>query len=83
MAVAKVLIGTLLNKMSESLDCGFIYSKIIPGNHDMSLPDTSRTAADIEKWNKEEHLQDELDRMTHFLIIPRRNIASLKIHYAM
>ena len=66
MAVAKVLIGTLLNKMSESLDCGFIYSKIIPGNHDMSLPDTSRTAADIEKWNKEEHLQDELDRMTHF-----------------
>lgn len=66
MNAASQLIGKLLHRMSEMLDCGFIHSKIVPGNHDMSLPDGSRTAAEIEKWNKEDHLQDELDRMKQF-----------------
>lgn len=72
MTTASQLIGKLLHKMSESLDCGFIHSKIIPGNHDMNLPDGSRTATEIEKWNKEEHLQDELDRMKPFFYYSKR-----------
>lgn len=72
MKAASQLISKLLNKMSERLDCGFIHSKIIPGNHDMSLPEGSRTATEIEKWNKEEHLQDELDRMKPFFGYSKR-----------
>lgn len=72
MKAASQLIGKLLHKMSETLDCGFIHSKIIPGNHDMSLPEGSRTATEIEKWNKENHLQDELDRMKPFFCYSKR-----------
>lgn len=63
---AKHLIGKLLHDMSAALKCGFIHTKIIPGNHDMDLPEDSRTAAEIEKWNKEDHLPDEIDRMQLF-----------------
>lgn len=62
----KHLLGMFLNKLSIVLNCGFIHSKIVPGNHDMVLPEGSRGAGEIGKWNKEEHLSEELDRLQDF-----------------
>lgn len=63
---ASKLFNKLLNTMSATLNCGFIPVALVPGNHDIILPEDSRTALEIEKWNKEDHLQDELDKMKPF-----------------
>lgn len=60
------LLGMFLNQLSEALSCGFIHTKIVPGNHDMILPEESRGASEIETWNKDEHLSEELDRLKGF-----------------
>ena len=60
------LLGRFLWNLSETLSCGFIHTKIVPGNHDMVLPVGSRGAKEIEAWNKEEHLSEELDRLKSF-----------------
>ena len=65
--VARKLIGKFLHGMSDALNCGFIYSKFVPGNHDISLPDGCRTAEEIATWNKKDHLNDELKQMKPFL----------------
>ena len=62
------LIGNFLFQLSEALNCGFIHTKIVPGNHDMILPDGSRGAKEIKDWNKEEHLSEELDLLKRFFI---------------
>lgn len=62
----KHLLGTLLAKLNKELDCGFINTIIVPGNHDMILPENSRCASDIIEWNKDEHLSDELDKLKNF-----------------
>jgi len=60
------LLGKFLHQLSEALSCGFIHTKIVPGNHDMILPKGSRGAKEIEAWNKDEHLSEELDRLKDF-----------------
>lgn len=62
---AKSIIGHFLSQASKLVNA-YIPTMIVPGNHDMVLPEGSRTAADIEKWNKEEHLFGELDEMNSF-----------------
>lgn len=57
------MIGHLLWRLSDDLDCGFIPTYIVPGNHDMDIPEGCRDAAMIESWDKQEHLGDELNRM--------------------
>ena len=42
------LLGMFLHQLSEALNCGFIHTKIVPGNHDMILPKGSRGAKEIE-----------------------------------
>lgn len=60
------LLGKFLHQLSEALSCGFIHTKIVPGNHDMILPKGSRGAEEIKAWNKDEHLSEELDRLKGF-----------------
>ncbi len=60
------IIGKFLKDISQSFNCGFIKTKIVPGNHDMFLPEGSRGSKEIEYWNKDEHLIEELDRLTNF-----------------
>lgn len=60
------LLGKFLHQLSEALGCGFIHTKIVPGNHDMILPKGSRGAKEIEAWNKDEHLSEELNRLEDF-----------------
>jgi len=60
------LLGKFLHQLSEALSCGFIHTKIVPGNHDMILPNGSRGAKEIGAWNKDEHLSEELDRLKGF-----------------
>lgn len=62
----RYLLGTFLSQLSKSLNCGFIHTKIVPGNHDMILPEGSRGAEEIKTWNKDEHLSEELDRLEKF-----------------
>ena len=64
--IGKRMIGHLLWRLSDDLDCGFIPTYIVPGNHDMDIPGGCRDAAMIESWDKQEHLGDELNRMKHF-----------------
>lgn len=64
--VGRRMIGTFLAKLSKAFNCGFIPTWIVPGNHDMILSDGSRGANDIKKWDKEEHLPNELNRLKGF-----------------
>lgn len=64
--VGKQMLGHFLGQLSDALDCGFIPTYIVPGNHDMYLPADCRDAATIESWNLQEHLEDELARMKCF-----------------
>lgn len=64
--VGKRLLGFFLSQLSKALNCGFINTKIVPGNHDMILPEGSRGGAEIKNWNKDEHLYEELDCLKGF-----------------
>ena len=64
--IGKQMLGYFLKQLSDNLNCGFIPTYIVPGNHDMYLPKDCRDAATIESWNKQEHLDEELDRMKQF-----------------
>lgn len=62
----KHLLGTFISKLSKALNCGFINTMIVPGNHDMVLHEGSRGAKEIERWDKNEHLQEEVDNLKNF-----------------
>lgn len=64
--VGKYLLGKFVKDLSAALKCGRIYTEIVPGNHDMDLPEDCRDAATIEKWNKDEHMSEELARLNRF-----------------
>ena len=64
--VGRSMIGRFLSRLGERLDCGFIDPLIVPGNHDMVLPEDSRRACDIEQWDKNDHLDEELQRLSSF-----------------
>lgn len=63
---AKHIMGSFITKLSTEINCGFINTLIVPGNHDMVLPKESRVASDIIHWNKDEHLNDELEKLASF-----------------
>ena len=64
--VARHLIGKFLADLSKTLKCGRIITKIVPGNHDMFLPDDSRSAEVITTWKKQDHLDEEIKNMENF-----------------
>ena len=65
--VGKQMIGTFLASLGKALDCGVIKTLIVPGNHDIDLSDKNvRSAAEISKWILNEHLNDEVDRLSEF-----------------
>lgn len=64
--VGRHLVGKFLTKLGNALQCGYIKTEIVPGNHDMDLPENCRDAAVIEAWNKNEHMQEEIDRQERF-----------------
>ncbi len=64
--IGKHMVGRFLSKLSDKLGCGFIKTLIVPGNHDMILPVDARSAAEINRWDKNEHLEEELGRLSSF-----------------
>lgn len=64
---AKSIIGRFLSQASHLVK-SFIPTLVVPGNHDMVLPEDSRTATDIEKWNKDEHMFSELEKLNNFFM---------------
>lgn len=62
----KHIMGKFLSLLGKTFDCGWIPTLIVPGNHDMILSEQDRDIHTILKWNKEEHLQEELARMEDF-----------------
>lgn len=64
--VCKKHLGAFLHDLGGALNCGAIKTAIVPGNHDIELPKTCRTAADIEKWDKSKHLDEELQKQQAF-----------------
>lgn len=65
-SVGRQMLGTFVSCMSNIFNCGTIPTLIVPGNHDMILPDDCRNINDILSWNKIEHLEEELDRSNNF-----------------
>lgn len=65
-SVGRKMIGKFLSDLGNALNCGMIHSVIVPGNHDMYLPDGCRNGAEIETWNLEDHIEDELSRLSNF-----------------
>ena len=63
---AKTLLGKFLFELSDQFKCGFIDTFIVPGNHDMDLPDDCRDANEIISWKKDDHLTDEQARLKNF-----------------
>ncbi len=63
---AKALLGNFLFELSKQFNCGFINTFVVPGNHDMDLPDDCRDANEIITWEKADHLADEQTRLKNF-----------------
>ena len=63
------VLGRLLNKLGELVN-SWIPSLIVPGNHDMYLPDESRGIDEIMNWHdnkcQDQHLGEELCRLGTF-----------------
>lgn len=66
--VSRSMIGRFLDKLSKRLNCGYINTLIVPGNHDMVLPEGSRKACDIAQWNKNDRLDEELQKLQSFFV---------------
>lgn len=60
------MIGRFLSTLGNELSCGKIVTAIVPGNHDLYLPDGSREIEEILTWNKDEHLDEENERLKRF-----------------
>lgn len=66
-SVGKQMLGAFLKNLGDSLNCGFINTFIVPGNHDIDLTgDDVRTSSDITSWNKDDHISDELKLQKNF-----------------
>lgn len=64
---ARKVISSFISALKREKDCGFIEIKVVPGNHDMYLPEDSRNGATIESWkNQDEHLDEENERLKNF-----------------
>lgn len=60
------VIEYFLAKLKEKQGCSSIDTLIVPGNHDMVLSQTSRSAHIINQWDKFAHLDQELSRLSAF-----------------
>lgn len=65
-SVGRRMLGIFVSRMSEIFNCGNIPTLIVPGNHDMLLPDGCREIKDILAWDRKGHLDEELDRSENF-----------------
>lgn len=61
-----ILLNKLAANLNRRLNCGYVDVFAVPGNHDMFLPEDSRTAVEINKWNKQNHLEEELAKLDSF-----------------
>lgn len=69
--IGKQALDKFTSDLSAALNCGWVTTEIVPGNHDMDLPKDCRDAATIETWNKEDHIQEELNRLNRFFSYSR------------
>lgn len=64
---ARFLMGKLIGGLSRNYKhCGWVEMFIVPGNHDLELPEGCRDATEILSWNKNNYLESELNRMKEF-----------------
>ena len=70
-SVGRKMIGKFLCDLGNTLNCGMIHTIIVPGNHDMYLPDGCRNGAEIETWKLEDHMEEELKRLSNFYYYSR------------
>ena len=62
----RAFINKVIIAMSKSLKCGHIETYIVPGNHDISIPESGHSSADILSWNRNEKIESELREMKPF-----------------
>lgn len=62
---ARKVMGYFLSEIGKLVN-SFVCLMIVPGNHDMYLPEDSRGVKEIESWDKDEHLPEELERLKQF-----------------
>lgn len=63
---AKMFFGSVQSHLGSIPAKGFIPMLVVPGNHDMRLPDGCRGADEIIGWNADDHLAEEADRLKGF-----------------
>ena len=63
---ARSVTGAFITALRSKAKTPFIPFFLVPGNHDLYLPDGSRDIKVIEKWKLVDHLPDELDRLKNF-----------------
>ena len=65
-SVGRKILANFVSALSNVFNCGNIPTMIVPGNHDMVLPEDSRDAQEILTWKKLDHLGDELGKLDSF-----------------
>lgn len=63
---ARTFFGSVQSHLGSIPVKGFVPMLVVPGNHDMKLPDGCRGAEDIIGWNVEDHVVEETDRLKGF-----------------
>lgn len=65
-SVGRKILANAISALGDVLQCGTIPLLIVPGNHDMVLPNDARDANEILSWEKADHLDDELKNLNSF-----------------
>ena len=73
---AKQLMGKFLTDLGATFDC-FVPLMLVPGNHDMNLPQGCRTSKEILEWDKDDHLDAECSRLESFFEYAKRKVPNL------
>ena len=77
---ARKVLGKFTSELGKKLGC-YIPTMIVPGNHDMLLPQGCRDVKEIEQWkNLDEHLDEEMLRLTDFFEYSARKQCFQKNH---
>lgn len=63
---ARDVINTFIYNLRQTSGCSFIQLLIVPGNHDLCLPEGDRDIKVIEKWVLRDHVDEELKRLSRF-----------------
>lgn len=63
---ASWIISTFIRSLRYKADSEYIDFFVVPGNHDLYLPTGSRDIKEIESWELEDHVTDEISRLNNF-----------------